>query len=458
MADIEKRLNKAAIKIGATWDTEADTNEAAAGITPLNQGAIKLNYPAIEVDEIMNANETDIEHANYSPTDFALDFNYNFDGRENSLLGALFGTAAAPAPLFVVTTSNQKIDFEDTAAATKVATVAAGSYTGTTLAIAIAAAMNAVVGVTGTFACAWSTSTFKFTISESAGPTNFKLLWNTGTNKATDISTLCGYSDAADDTGAATYTGDSACTGTAYQHTLTVKDSTSGIFYTYAVEKGAKIHVVPSFKPQKATLGLNAGLIKLSINNRGTKVVDNSAVVTAFSSVTYPAIHNTTRAKYHQAVFRMNAQSGGALGASDVVKPKSFSLEFDRKLDSEHTSGSATIMEPLENGKPTVKITLEFPRMDTTNDDYFLAWTAQTEQKLDLTITGPVITGTHTYQLKFEFPRLIIEEVEYADSGIIPCKIVLRAVVADSAPTGMSIYLTPMGGTLINTRATSLIA
>lgn len=458
MADIEKRVNKAAFKIAATWNTEIDVNEAAAGITPLNQGALPLNYPGIEVDEIMNANQTDIDFANYTPTDFNLDFNYNFDGRENSILGMLFGTAAAPAPLFVVVAgTNAKIDFKDTSAATKAGTVAAGSYTGATLATAVAAAMNAAGG-TGTFACSYSTSTLKFTISESGGPTNFEILWNTGTNKAISIHTLLGYSDAADDTGAATYASDTACTGSgAYQHTLEIKDSTDGIFATYAVEKGAKYHVVPSFKPQKMTLGLNGGLIKLSLNNRGTKVTDASAIVTSLSSVTYSAIHNSTRAKYHQAVFWMNGQTGDALDSGDAVYPKSFSVEFDRQLDSEHVASSATIIEPRESGKPSVKITLEFPRMDTTNDDYFAAWTAQTEQKLSLTITGPVIVGTHTYKLTLEFPRLIIENVEYADAGIIPCKIVLRSVVADSAPTGMTVTK-PMTATLINTRSTSLIA
>jgi hypothetical protein len=458
MADIEKRVNKAAYKVGATWDTEADVNEAGAGITPTNQGAIKLNYPAIEVDEIQGANETDIEHANYAATDFALDFKYNYDGRENSLLGLLFGTAAAPQPLFVVTTANQKIDIKDTSAQTLAATVAAGSYTGAALATAIAAALNTTATITGTYTCTFSTSTLKFTIAETAGPTNFELLWNTGTNKATGISTLCGFSDAADDTGAASYASDSACTGSgAYTHTIEMKDSTSALFGTYAVEKGAKIHVVPSFKPQKMTLSLDGGMIKLSMNNRGTKVIDDSAVVTAMSSVTYPAIHNSTRAKYHQATFWMNGQTGDALDSGDVVKPKSFTIEFDRKLDSEHAAGSATIIEPLENGKPTVKITLEFPRMDTTNDDYFAEWIAETEKKMSLTFTGPVIVGTHTYKLALEFPRLQLEDVEYADAGIIPCKIVLRAVVADAAPTGMTVTK-PMTATLINTRSTSLIA
>ena len=457
--DIESRVNKAAFKIGVDWDTEADVNEALAGITPKNKGVPKLNYPALEVDEVTDANETDIEHANYAPTDFQLDFDMCFDGREMSILGMLFGEANTPQPLFVIDATNNKIDFNDAAPALKVATVASGSYTGATLATAIAAAMNAVVGVTGTFACSFSTSTLKFTINETGGPTNFELLWNTGTNKAVDISTLCGFSDAADDSGAATYTGDIAAPGSgAYSHTLTMKDSTSGIFGTYAVEKGNdKIHVVPSFKPMKMTMTVNNGMIRLSLNNRGTKVIDDSAIVTTMSSVTYPAIHNSTRAKFHQAVFWLNAQAGDALDSGDVINPKNFNLEFDRKLDSEHGSGSSTIMEPLENGKPTVKLGLEFARKDAVNDLFFAEWVAETEKKASITLTGPVIVGTFTYSMAVELPRLMFEDVEFADAGIIPAKIVQRAVVADSAPTGMTVTK-PLTITLVNTRSTSLIA
>ena len=454
----EKRLNKSAYGDGTTWGTEADVNAAGAGIRPLNPGVPAPNRPVLERNEITNAHEAGLDTANIDASDFPLDFIYKYDGLENKPLAQVFGTAATPAPLFVVTTSNNKIDFVDAAAATKVASVAAGSYTGTTLATAIAAAMNAVVGVTGTFACAWSTSTFKFTISESAGPTNFELLWNSGTNKATDISTLCGYSDAADDTGAATFTSDSACTGSgAYQHTLTAADDIDDIFGTYATEKGTKVFVVPSWKPYKFSLTVDAGMIKLSINGRGDQVINDSATVTTLGSVTYPDDTTAPRAKFSQAVFRMNDQTGGALGASDAINPKTFTLEYERPLDNEHVASSAMCAEPKGNGKPKCKLSMEFRRVDAVNELYFADWDAETEKKLDLNITGPVIIGTHAYLLQFVFPRLILEKIDLPDGEVIPVKIDARAVVAESAPTGMTVYLTPIGGTVINTRSTALI-
>jgi len=452
MADIEKRLNKAGLIKAVTWDTEADCSAAGCGVTPLNPGAIKLNYPALEVDEIYGAFESDIERANFNPSDFSLDFDYQWDGLENILLAMWFGTSAAPAPLFVVDATNNKIDFSEGGAGLT-GTVAPASYIGATLATAIAAAMNGAIGKALTYTCTYDASTKKFTIGAS---NTFSILWNTGTHKLVDISTMCGYSDAADDAAAASYVSDTAAVGVAaYQHTMTMADSTTGIFGTYAVEKKSKIHVVPSLKVMKLSLTQANGLIKLNAGCRGTKVIDDSAVVTSMSSLTYPAIRN--RAKFLQAVFRMNAQTGDALATGDIIKPKSFTLEPDRKMDSEHAAGSATIIEPRENGKPSVKLTMEFPRMDAVNELYFAHWIAKTEKKLDLTITGPVILGTHAYLLKFELPRLTIEDVEYADSNIIPSKIVMRSVVADSAPTGMTVT-DPLTATLINTRSTSLLA
>lgn len=244
----------------------------------------------------------------------------------------------------------------------------------------------------------------------------------------------------------------------AYLHSLSLANSAVGLFGTYATEKSSKIHVVPSFKVMKATYTFDNGKVKASFNLRGSRVIDNSAVITAMSSVTYPA-NAHLRALAYQAVFRMNSQAGGALAApTDVLKPKQFSLEIDRTYDSEHTAGSQVILEPLENAKPKVKFTMEFSRMDATNAAWFAAWTAASEQKADLVITGPLIASTYYYYKKFEFPRFIIEDVEYADAKIIPAKVVLRAVEADAAPTGMTGLTLPVYAGLMNTRTTSLLA
>jgi hypothetical protein len=243
----------------------------------------------------------------------------------------------------------------------------------------------------------------------------------------------------------------------AWLHALSLANSAAGLFGTYATEKGAKIHIVPSFKVMKAAYSFNAGLVRASFSVRGSRVVDTSTVITAMAAVTYPAnAHH--RAKAFQTVHRMNAQGGADFAGTDVIKPKAFTLEIERSFDSEHVAGSQVILEPIENAKPKVKLTMEFPRMDTVNNAYFADWTAANEKKADIVITGPLIASTYYYYKKFQFPRLIVEDVEYAESKIIPAKISLRAVEADAAPTGMTGLTLPVYAGLMNTRVTSLLA
>jgi hypothetical protein len=83
--------------------------------------------------------------------------------------------------------------------------VAVGTYNGNTLATAIAAAMNAAPGKALVYVSTYNETTAKFTISAGG---NFTIRWKTGTMSGGDISDICGYSDAANDTGASSYVGD----------------------------------------------------------------------------------------------------------------------------------------------------------------------------------------------------------------------------------------------------------
>jgi hypothetical protein len=244
--------------------------------------------------------------------------------------------------------------------------------------------------------------------------------------------------------------------GTSKTHTLVMIDSASGKFVTYAHDKNDKVYVVPSAKVTKASFSMANGLIKASFGMRGDNVTDADAVVTALTSVTYPSIDK--RAKFSGAVFHINAQGGADFADGDIVKPKAFTLDIERKFDSEHAAGSAYIIEPRENGKPQVKLTMEFPRMDSVNELWLAAWKARTEYKGDITITGAIIESAIVYTLKFQMPRLQIEDFEVPDAGLLPAKVVFRAVTAAAAPTGMTGLTKPVTITQINTRATDWLA
>jgi hypothetical protein len=137
------------------------------------------------------------EHPQYPATDIQGDTPSQFWRTRN-------GTGSGNG-LFVVTDSNKYIDFDE-GGAELTGTLTAGSYNGTTLATEIAVAMNAAPGKALTYACAYNLTDAKFTISAGS---NFTIRWFNGTHKTTDISDLAGYSDAANDTGAATYDSDS---------------------------------------------------------------------------------------------------------------------------------------------------------------------------------------------------------------------------------------------------------
>jgi len=114
-----------------------------------------------------------------------------------SRYGAISGNGT-----FIIDANNKYIDYDE-GGAELTATLILGTYTAQTLATEIARALNAIPSLT--YTAAYNETTAKFTIAASG---NFTLRWNTGTHKATDVSDTIGFSDAADDTGAATYTGD----------------------------------------------------------------------------------------------------------------------------------------------------------------------------------------------------------------------------------------------------------
>jgi len=453
MADIEKRLNKAAVKKATDWGTAVNTDAAGMGFLPLNPGSPKAAVQMIE-DEAASAFEGNLDVGLINASDFGLDFDYRWDGRENLLLAMLMGTAGLPGMYFIVSNANHHVDFEEAAGGEKNAVLANGTWTSTALCADIKAKLEALSNGVLTYTVTHDAATRKFTIATTA---NFKLWWNTGTNNAEAADTLLGF--AADLSGEITYTSSAAAVGLAlnYLHSFVLLNTVFGIFGTYATEKGTKIHTVPTFKVLKGTFSLSGGLIKAAFNLRGIKVVDDSALPAAFTSTTI--LGNThARAKFTQAVFHLNAQTGNDFVDGDIVRPKSFTLEIERKMDSEHVAGVQTIVEPVENDKPSIKLTMDFSRMDATNAAYFAAWIAAAEKKMDIVITGPAIEGAFNYYLKFQFPRLIIEDVEYADSKIIPAKIVLRALVPDSGPLGMTDVLVPVVCQIMNSRSADYLA
>lgn len=134
--------------------------------------------------------------------------NLTFNLAANSLaemVATVGGIEAFYNPLIVAST-NSYIDFVDDGG-TKAVQVTSDEYNSPiNLAAAVQTAMDA--GSVNNITCTYSNSTGKFTIT-SDGST-FSLLHNTGANIANTILDDLGFSAAADDTGALTYTSDTA--------------------------------------------------------------------------------------------------------------------------------------------------------------------------------------------------------------------------------------------------------
>lgn len=108
----------------------------------------------------------------------------------------------------VIAATDTYLDFTDDDG-TFAATITAQTYQDPhALADAIASAMNATA-TTETHTVTYSDSTGKFTIATSTSAV-LSLLWNTGGNAANTVGDKIGFSVAADDTGATTYTSDTA--------------------------------------------------------------------------------------------------------------------------------------------------------------------------------------------------------------------------------------------------------
>ncbi len=163
------------------------------------------------------------------------------------LLSLLGQVASAEETTITIDATNNKLDF-NIGAGELTATIASATYAiGTahsqagTLCKAIYDAIVAAEAV-GTYTVSYSRTTKLFTITRSAG--TFSILWKTGTNGSdgtgTTIGGTLGYAETSDDTGALTYSSDTAV-GYAFSHAFTVPTSIQPPSYTFFMDYGISV-------------------------------------------------------------------------------------------------------------------------------------------------------------------------------------------------------------------------
>jgi len=227
-----------------------------------------------------------------------------------------------------------------------------------------------------------------------------------------------------------------------YKHTFQWADTTAGLFGTLAREYPGKVYSIPSFKPMELGLKLDKGQIVADVKGRGNTLIDDSAVNgdTQMAALTAASRDGANIALFNQAAFYMNTQSGADATGTTALVINGFDPQWKRPLDSEYIAGSQTIREPLDNGtKGEITLKLNFPRADSSVAMAFLAtMKAGTVQKAVITFTGAVISTTYHYYLKLYYPGLVLTDPEVSDDDVLKYGLSMRAIEADSNPTGMS--------------------
>jgi hypothetical protein len=243
--------------------------------------------------------------------------------------------------------------------------------------------------------------------------------------------------------GTADTTPNALSASTAYTGTFEPATTKTGLYATIVEDKSLDIYEVPGAKFTGFELRSgDMGRMEIDFNFIGDMQVEDSTINTATqtAALTYPTLG--LRAFLHQCVFRVNAQGGGALGASDAYTITGLKVTFDQPLDTVQVGGQTTIVEPEESAFPTCTIEVDFPRYDTKSDDFFAAHRSATAYKADLTWTGPVIgTLATAYALYMEFPNIVTQSAAYpvpAGGAQIQPKAAFTCFGTSAAPTGMT--------------------
>lgn len=155
-----------------------------------------------------------------------------------------------------------------------------------------------------------------------------------------------------------------------------------------------------------------------------------------------------------QAVLRINAASGGALGSGDVLPlPTSVELVYEPGLESDIHGDEGAFDEPVMRRPPSTRLRLQFSRYTQTLRSLLIsARENQTMLKGDLVFTGAAL-GAGNYSAAFSFPALRVDsdlDPTAEGSDLVGLDVELHAQEATAAPSGMSGITKPVDVSFVN--------
>jgi hypothetical protein len=231
---------------------------------------------------------------------------------------------------------------------------------------------------------------------------------------------------------------------TSWVHVFDLAPSIDGLGATFAIDRKLYVEELTSAKIYGfgETVGEN-GICETSFKVLGNKATNLSSVNARANSTVYTSTYPALGGKRfrNQGTFRLNVQSGGALGSTDAQTIEAFSFTFERPQDRSFSYGSDSIIEPADNEFPTVSMQVTFPRMNTVSaNSLYGHLTAGTAFKADITYLGAYINSTDRLTTLYQFPYVELQDFATPTQGAAQVKPTATFMVkeASSAPTGMS--------------------
>jgi len=248
---------------------------------------------------------------------------------------------------------------------------------------------------------------------------------------------------------------------TSWKHVIDLAPSIDGLGLTLAIDKVLYVDELTSAKVYGFSLQPgDGGVMDKSFKVLGSKATNISSINTrsTVNGAVYPALSDRVFRKH--GTFRLNKQSAGSLGSSDVVAIESFSHEFERPQDAPHVFGQDYVYEPGDNGFPTVKVSVSYPRMSTISaNSLYQALRDDPQWKADMTFAGGYINSTDQLTEKYEYPALELDEFSAPLTGANQVKptATFTAKMAVSSPSGMA-FVNPFRLTRIMPQSLSAFA
>lgn len=249
----------------------------------------------------------------------------------------------------------------------------------------------------------------------------------------------------------------------AYSHTITLASKINH-FYTLAVDMVQYVKEIPTFKLRgfNLTTGDN-GVMNVSFPIVGQRTKYDSAVNTAAVVAAAPAATIGFRLFRKDCVIRMNIQSAGSLGNSDIQdKVKSITFNYARPMaQDDFVFGSDSIIEPEDDGAAEFMVEHSFPRMNTVSaNSLAIAFGVGRPFKADWKWLGPYVNSQTQRQFLIETPSAIIYDFKAPVVGHNQVRPVVQWQLkrTATAPSGMAGLTNPMRLTIVNSNSANLLA